>query len=109
MIGKQASVLPAGEIKSPPFSDEARGEAGGLLRMVQDGKSIGMPRSRLMPSICPACHELRVRDRSANWRIIDRVEDDIILVVAVFAKTTRATPKHVIDLCKRRLKDHDVR
>ena len=60
-----------------------------------------------MPSIGPRCHELRVRDENRNWRIIYRVDEDAILVVAVFAKTTRQTPKQVIKNCRRRLAQFD--
>jgi phage-related protein len=98
-----------GEIKTPPFSSAARDEAGKLLRRLQEGESIGMPSSRPMPSIGPACHELRVRDDRHNWRIIYRIEDDLILVVDVFAKTTQATPDRVIRRYKKRLRDHDAR
>jgi hypothetical protein len=34
-----------GEVKTPPFSAEARVEAGVLLRRLQDGESLGMPHS----------------------------------------------------------------
>src|SRR5271170_4453141 len=84
-----------GEIKSPPFSAVARLEAGLLLRQLQDGESLGMPHSRPMPSIGPRCHELRVRDEDQNWRIIYRIDTDVIAVVAVFAKDTRQTAKPV--------------
>jgi phage-related protein len=97
-----------GEIKTPPFSAEARQEAGWLLRMVQDGDSLGMPRSRPMPSIGPRCHELRIRDETVNWRIFYRIDDDAIVVAGIFEKKTQKTPKRVIDLCKRRLRDYDL-
>ena len=96
-----------GEIKTPPFPRAARLEAGTLLRRLQDGESLGMPHSRPMPSIGPRCHELRVRDEDQNWRIIYRIDTDVIAIVAVFAKDTRQTPKPVIDRCKRRLKAYD--
>ena len=44
-----------GEIKTPPFSRNARIEAGTLLRRLQEGDSIGMPLARPMPSVGPAC------------------------------------------------------
>jgi len=97
----------SGEIKTPPFSDLARIEAGGLLGRIQDGDSIGMPLSRPMPSIGARCHELRVRDGEHNWRIIYRVDPDVVLVLAVFAKTTPKTPLHIINACKTRLKAYD--
>jgi hypothetical protein len=41
----------AGEIKSPPVSRRARIEAGYLLRLLQEGVRLKMPKSRPMPSI----------------------------------------------------------
>jgi phage-related protein len=96
------------EIKTPPFSREARVEAGMLLRRLQDGEAIGMPASRPMPSIGPRCHELRVRDAGHYWRIIYRVDAAEILVVNIFPKSTQKTPKREIDLCRKRLAEHDA-
>src|SRR5215217_7540088 len=92
-----------GEIKTPPFSAEARGEAGVLLRRLQQGETLGMPHSRPMPSIGPRCHELRVRDEGHNWRIVYRLDEDAVVIAEVFDKKTRAIPKPVISACKRRL------
>lgn len=83
-------------------------ETSRLLRSLQVGESLGMPRSRPMPSIGPRCHELRVRDEDNHWRIIYRIDADAILVLDVFAKTTRTTPGKVIDGCKKRLRDYDA-
>jgi DNA-binding XRE family transcriptional regulator len=47
------------EVKSPPFSPEARREVGKLPRLEQDGFPVGLPHSRPMPSIGARCHELR--------------------------------------------------
>ena len=96
-----------GEIKTPPFSREARVEAGVLLRRLQEGELIGMPQSRPMPGIGPRCHELRVRDEDSDWRIIYRIDPDAILIAGVFPKATRATPKPVIAACRRRLSLYD--
>src|SRR6516164_7944386 len=96
-----------GEIKTPPFSKEARVEAGTLLRRLQEGEMPALPHSRPMPGIGPRCHELRVRDRNHNWRIIYRLDEDAVVIVEVFAKTTRQTPKRVIDTCTRRLRQYD--
>jgi phage-related protein len=96
-----------GEIKTPPFSKEARIEAGTLLRRLQEGESLGMPHSRPMPSIGPRCHELRIKDRQKSWRIVYRIDNDAIVIAEVFAKTTQKTPKHVIDICNDRLAAYD--
>ncbi|WP_254053837.1 helix-turn-helix domain-containing protein [Singulisphaera sp. GP187] len=62
-----------GEIKTPPFSEAARLEAGALLRRLQDCEIFGMPHSRPMPSIGPRCHELRIKDENRPWRVVYRV------------------------------------
>jgi len=82
-----------GEFKSPPFSVAARIEAGFLLRLLQQGKILGLPHSRPMPVIGTASHELRI--------------NDAIVILEIFSKKTAQTPKAVIDLCKRRLKEYD--
>lgn len=96
-----------GEVKTPPFTQAARLEAGLLLRRLQKGENIGLPQSRPMPSIGAHCHELRVRDENKNWRIMYRIDDDAIIVADVFNKTTRETPKSVIENCQRRLSKYD--
>jgi phage-related protein len=96
-----------GEIKTPPFSAGARLEAGYLLRRLQRGEMLGMPHSRPMPSLGPRCHELRINDAGVAWRIIYRSDSDAIVILAVFSKKSRETPRSVIDACKRRIKEYD--
>ena len=97
-----------GEVRTPPFSLEARLEAGFLLRRLQDGESLGMPHSRPMPSIGARCHELRIVDLGARWRIVYRIDADAVIILAVYRKTSRTAPKHVIDACQARLKHYDA-
>jgi len=96
-----------GEIKTPPFSKNARIEAGVLVRRLQEGDKLSLPHSRPMPSIGTRCHELRITDEDRIWRIIHRVDSDLVLIAAVFSKKTAQTPKDVIANCKRRLKRFD--
>jgi phage-related protein len=98
----------AGEIKTPPFSREARIEAGTLLRRLQLGENIGLPHSRPMPSVGPRCHELRIRDEDKNWRLMYRIDPDAIVIVDVFAKKTERTPTSVIETCRARLQTYDA-
>ena len=93
----------SGEVKTPPFSRQARIEAGGLLRRLQDGESLGMPQSRPMSTVGPNCHELRVPDRDHTWRLMYAVETDAIVILEVFSKKTRITPPLVLERCKQRL------
>ncbi len=97
-----------GELRSPPLSRGSRMEAGVLLRRLQSGESIGMPASRPMPSIGKRCHELRVRDVNGSWRVIYRIDEDAIVILDVFAKTSQKIPKAVVDACRRRLRDYDA-
>ena len=92
-----------GEIKTPPFSSEARLEAGTLLRQLQQGISLSLPHSRPMPAIGPRCHELRINDEGATWRLIYRLEPDAVVILEVFAKKTEQTPEPIVKECKRRL------
>jgi phage-related protein len=96
-----------GEIKTPPFSQAGRIEAGYLLRLLQKGQPLGLPQSRPMPVVGPRCHEVRVRDAGADWRIMYRLDVDAVVILEVFSKKTRATPKTVIDACIRRLREYD--
>jgi phage-related protein len=96
-----------GEIKTPPFSEVARIEAGYFVRLLQKGQALAMPHSRPLPVVGARCHELRVRDAEADWRIVYRADADAVVILAVFRKTTRTTPKPVIDACIRRLREYD--
>jgi phage-related protein len=104
---EKALVLLHGSIKSPPFSYEARREAGSLLRRLQGGQLLGMPHSRPMPTVGARCHELRIVDTDKSWRIIYRLDSDAIVIADVFRKTTVATPVHIIEACKHRLRVYD--
>ena len=96
-----------GEIRTPPFSAEARLEAGYLLRLLQRGQSLGMPVSRPIPSLGRRCHELRISGRTGTWRIIYRVDLDAIVIAEVFGKKSRTIPEVVLEVCRRRLREYD--
>ena len=96
-----------GEIRTPPFSAAARLEAGYLLRRLQRGDTLGMPHSRPMRAIGVRCHELRIVDADATWRIVYRIDADAIVLATVFAKKTAKTPTEIIATCKKRLKEYD--
>lgn len=93
-----------GEISSPPLSKGARIEAGYLLRQLQQGESLGLPHSRPMPSIGPRCHELKIIDKDQTWRIIYQLDLDAVVILEVFSKKSRKTPKAITEACRARLK-----
>ena len=96
-----------GEVKTPPFSHAARLEAGYLLRLLQQGESLGLPHSRPMPVIGPRCHELRINDESGTFRIMYRADTDADVILDVLKKKTEQTTQSTIETCRRRLTEYD--
>ncbi len=106
-ISDKPLVWLRGEVKTPPFSANARIEAGTLLRRLQRGENLSLPHSRPMPSIGQRCHELRINDRNSTWRIVYRIDDDAIVIGEIFAKKTAATPRLVIATSQQRFARYD--
>lgn len=108
MLFRMAGVKPLvwlhGEVKTPPFSRSARIEAGFLLRRLQNGEMIEMPLSRPMRDVGAACHELRVDDGNSTFRILYHIAAEAVVILEVFQKKSRTTPKQVIDVAKKRLR-----
>lgn len=97
--------------RTPPIARGARIEIGYLLRRLQAGEKLGLPASRPMPGIGRRVAELRVTDGVGNieWRVIYRVDDDAVIVAAIFSKKTPATPTQWIETSKARLRRFDQR
>jgi phage-related protein len=102
-IGDKPLVWLKGEVKTPPFSDQARLDAGLLLRRLQQGQGLSLPHSRPMPAIGRQCHELRINDHDQTWRIAYHVAPDAIVILDCFSKKTQATPAQIVDVCQKRL------
>jgi phage-related protein len=52
--------------------------------------------------------QLRVKDGPNAWRIIYRLDADAVVILDVFKKTTRKTPRSVIHTCRQRLRRYDA-
>ena len=102
MPWRETELFQVDERVASPGSDD-RNLTHMVLGLSMDHQSALRP----MPVIGRRCHELRVLDGTATWRIVYRTDPDAIVILAVFAKTTRATPGSVIDNCVRRLKEYD--
>ena len=107
-MAEKVFIILHGVIATPPMSSEARIQAGTLLRRVQAGEKLSMPRSRPMPSIGRRVHELRIPDGDVTWRVVYRTDPDAVLVCEVFAKKTSKTPKSTIEVCKERFRAYDA-
>ena len=66
-----------------------------------------MPVSRPLPQLGKGCHELRIVDHGVAWRIIYRIDSDAIVIVELFRKKSRTTPRAVLETCKARLREYD--
>ena len=73
-------------------------------------------RLRLVESIwdsiaeCPEALELTdAQKRELDRRLddLERTDEDAVVIVHVFSKTTAKTPKSIIETCKARLRDYD--
>src|ERR1019366_5847350 len=91
-LGNKPLVWLKGEVKTPPFSNQARLEAGLLLRRLQQGQGLSLPHSRPMPAIGRQCHELRISDHDQTWRIVYLLAPDAIVILVALSKKTQATP-----------------
>lgn len=96
-----------GEVKTPPFSAAARIHAGYLLRLLQRGETLSMPESRPMPDVGSRCHELRIDEQNVTWRIVYRIDPDAVVIAEIFKKKTAKTPKRILEICQRRLREYD--
>jgi len=77
-----------------------------LLAQLAAGESLGLPASRPMPVVENGVHELRIRDRSGNYRVFYFTKfEGAILVFHLFKKKTEQTPKTEIATAKKRLKE----
>jgi len=57
-----------------------------------------------MPVIGARCHELRIDDGDVTFRIVYHVDSEAIVILEVFQKRNRTTPKRVIDVARNRLR-----
>lgn len=73
---------------------EVKKELGSVLTRLQKGEFIGMPDVRPMPDIGPQASEIRIPDRSGNYRALYAIRMEFgILLFHAFQKKSRKTPE----------------
>jgi phage-related protein len=88
------------------MSRAVRKRLGDLLWELQQGHALSMPHSRPMPIVALGVEELRVKDESGQYRaFVVRKTPRSIVVLHVFSKKSRETPRGAIELARRRLKE----
>ena len=99
-------VVPSCRREVEGLPDEIRGDLADALARLDAGLSLAMPLSRSMPSIGRGVHELRLKDRSGQYRVIYAlVLRGSVHVLHAFKKTTRATAGRSIAVAQRRLQE----
>ena len=99
-------VLRACQREIAAFPEEIRGDLADALARLDAGLALSMPLSRPMPAIGRGVHELRLKDRSGQYRVIYAlVRRDAVHVLQGFKKTTQTTPARTLELAKSRLKE----
>ena len=99
-------VGPASQREIAVLPDEVRGDLADALAKLDAGLTLAMPLSWPMPSIGHGVHELRLKDRSGQYRVIYAlVVRGNVHVLHAFKKTSRATPRRNLELAQKRLKE----
>lgn len=92
------------EIEKTDF--ELRTQIFELLGQLSYGEFLGMPVSRPMTSICSGAYELRIKDRTGQYRVFYYLRNhDSILVFHFFKKKTEKTTLHDLKIGKQRLRE----
>ena len=85
---------------------ETRLEIADAMVLLESGHRLEMPLSRNLSNIRPGLHELRIRDRAGQVRVIYYVKKgDAIYLVHAFRKKTQNVPKRELDVIFKRLKE----
>ncbi len=103
---KAAIFHPAARDAIRSFPEVVRRELGKAIFDLQRGEALTMPLSRPMPSIASGAAELRIRDRGGTYRVFYYAKSPRgVLVFHAFMKKSQTTPKHELDLGKKRLEE----
>jgi phage-related protein len=76
-----------------------------LFDELSQGRSLGMPISRPLPSIVRGLHELRLSGRGGEFRVFYFIKiGDAIYIIHATSKKKQAIDKRTIDLLKTRVR-----
>jgi phage-related protein len=86
--------------------EEARLEIVDALALLEHGHKLEMPLSRNLSSIRPGLHELRIRDRGGQARVIYYIKKgDAIYLIHAFRKKMQTIPRRELEVIHKRLKE----
>jgi phage-related protein len=85
---------------------ETRLEIADALVLLESGHRLEMPLSRNLSGIRPGLHELRIRDRAGQVRVIYYIKkEEAIYLIHGFRKKTQAIPQRELAIINKRLKE----
>lgn len=88
------------------LSSELRADFFDAINLLTEGQTLQMPLSRNLSSIHQGLHEIRLKDRSGQFRFFYFVKrGDAIYVVHAMRKKTQQLQKKEIDLILKRLRE----
>ena len=77
-----------------------------LFYFLEKGETLGPPVSKPMPIIGSGVHELRIKGRSGEYRIIYFLKvKGVLHIIHAFQKKTYKTPQMEIEISRKRYKD----
>ena len=85
---------------------DVKKELGSVLTRLQKGESVGMPDVRPMPNIAAGASEIRIGERSGQYRAIYAIRMEFgILLFHAFQKKSRTMPEREKKTARNRLED----
>ena len=85
---------------------EIRCDLADALARLDLGHRLSMPLSRPMPELATSAHELRLRSREGEFRVMYAfLPKDEVAVLHAFKKKTRTTPVLSMEVARRRLRE----
>lgn len=96
---------PVGEFMSHQ-SDEIRCDYTEAIDLLKQGRVLSMPLSRNLSSLYPGLHEIRLKDRYGQIRVLYYIkQNEVIYIMHAFHKKTQEIPKREIEIVLRRLQE----
>ncbi len=81
-------------------------EIADALVLLESGKSLSMPLSRNLSSIKPGLHELRIRDKAGQVRVIYFIKKgEALYLIHAFRKKTQEIPGKELEIILKRIRE----
>ncbi len=87
-------------------SEDIRSDFVDAVSLLKSGHWLSMPINRNLSSVCQGLHELRLKDRSGQVRILYYIKrGDAIYMLHAFKKKTRELPQKETQVALKRIRE----